>query len=269
MQKYLILLALFFVSCSPKYTEKAMWQSGHVSIDANTSEYGKIRYGNSETKLLYSIYNDSDNLYVCLTTSDNNTQHQIMLGGMEVWIDTVKKSLQHTGIKYPLKVNQPQDFSIKPNIDSAQKRDFHNLRQQFLLNQSVMDISGFKNYQNGLYSLETKKGIKVKMGWDSSTTLIYEIQIPLESWYKKLVFADSAKVFTLTVNINAVPVPNMGNQPPDGMPGGGPPGGPPMGQMGGMPPGMPPMGGGQMGGMMAMSEPHSFKMNFKLNMHAK
>lgn len=270
MKKYLAFLFAFSASCSPRIIEKSLWQTSRVEVDSRTSEYGEMRLYDSDTKMFYSISNDSTNLYLCLATKDESIQQQIMLAGMDVWIDTAKKSKQLIGIKYPLKASQMPAPPIKSNNDPNQKPDFSKLRQNFILSQKVADIKGFKNIPDGLSPLETKTGFKIKMEWDSNGTLIYEMKIPLVNWYRKISFADSTKIFTLTVNINAIQMPNrngssLGGDPADGgfqrpAPGG---------KGNGYPGGRPPMNNDQMNGMMAMSATYSFRMNFKLNVNAQ
>lgn len=273
MKKYFAILLFFAVSCAPKYIEKSLWQIPSVSVDARSLEYDMIRLYNSKTKMVFSISNDSTNLYLCFATKDADIQRQIILAGMEVWIDTTKKSKHQIGIKYPLQNGQTMPPPPKPN-SYGQKPDSLMFRQYFLLTQKIMDIKGFQNITNGLSPLETKQGLKIKIGWDSDQTLVYEIQIPLEKWYKNITQVDSAKIFTLSVNINAVQIPNMNGSPMD--PGGGGFQNPPPGNMGSGGPGgggpgggSPPPMNGPPKGMAAMSESRSFETNFKLNIDAK
>lgn len=270
MKKYLISLLIFTASCSPKVVEKSIWQSLPVTVDARTSEYKDMRFYNSKTRMFYSVYNDSINLYVCLTIKDEKIQQQIVMAGMEVWIDTTKRNRQLTGIKYPIKTSQRPEMSPEPNGFPAQKPDISMIRQNFMLTPMVGEIKGFNNIPEGLSPLVTMEGLKVKMEWDGNESLIYELQVPLEIWYKKINFVDSTDIFCLTVNINALEMPGMKGDPPGDGPGGvGFGGNPPEGMGNNFSGGRPSMDSEGMGGIMGMSEAHSFKMNFKLNLDAK
>lgn len=262
-RQLLIPLAILIISCSSKLYEQTTWQESNVTVDASASEYGNLRNYDSETKMLYSISNDSTNIYFCFATTDENIQRQIMMAGMEVWIDTTRKSKQEIGIKYPRAGSSMPIPQMNMVHDTIVKPDQTIMRKNFLSMQKVAEMKGFRNIPNGLSPLETASGLKIKMAWDTNETLIYEIQIPLRDWYKEYSRVDSAKLFTLTVNVNAIQMPNMGGPPGGGGFGGSPPGG-----MGGGPGGSPPPDG-QMGGMMEMTQPHSFKTNFKLNTNAK
>lgn len=267
MKKFLIPLSLL-TFCSPKVIETAVKQNNPVTVDANASEYGRLRYYDPDTKLFYHLASDTGNFYVCITTSDEATQQQIVLAGMEVWIDTTKKATQRVGVRYPLPMREMELPARRPSPGGNPFPDPAQFKRQVLVSQKVAELKGFKKIPDGLTPLETAEGFKVGIGWDKNDILVYELKVPLKNWYKNSSLAGNTKVFCLTIKINAVQLPSgsspsgyMGYEPPSGMSGGFPGGGPP--------PGGPPPGAGPGGALAAMSEPHSLTMNFKLTTDEK
>ncbi|HEY1039882.1 MAG TPA: hypothetical protein VGF30_10780 [Bacteroidia bacterium] len=255
-------LVATFISCSPKTANVISRQKNAVNVDGKAEEYGEFRYYNSEAKMFYNLSNDNENLYLCLKINDENIQQQILMAGMDVWLDTLSKAKEQIGIRYPLPGVRPTMPEFKGAGQPREKPDVAKMKQNMLMSQKTMDLRGFKNATNGSNFLQTTDGIKLQLDWDANNCLIYELAIPLKNWYKPtLAKSDTAKIFTLTININAFEMPSGApggfNGPPDGNMGG-----PPSGSgMGGPPSGMrPPMEG--------LSEKKTVKANFKLHVNA-
>lgn len=250
----IVAIVTMLISCSPKTAIIISYQTAKVSIDGNADEYGDFYYYSTEAKMYYSLSNDSSNLYLCLKVGDENIQQQILIAGMNVWLDTLSKSKEQIGIKYPLAGARPARPEFKGNPN--EKPDFSLMKQNLLLSQKTMNLFGFKNIANGPHLLQTSEGIKLQINWDSSNSMIYELAVPLKNWYKPILDkSDTAKIFTLTISVNALEMPSV---PPAGFDG------PPPGDMGGMPPGG--MGGPGMGPPMdGMTQKKTIKTNFKLN----
>lgn len=270
----LTMLILLLTACSPKIADKLAWQSNPVTIDGLAPEYQNFRYYDASSKIFYSFSNDRTNLYICLKTSDNAMQMKIMKAGMEIWIDTTSKAKKQTGILFPLADITKTNFGgAQPQMNNeGQKPDISRIKQNFFLAQTYMQLIGFKKATNGLSRLEDKSGIKVRMNWDSTNTLIYESIVPLKTFYREsLSDSDSNKIFTLTINVNGIEMPGMLK---GGHPGGEGPGGEMGGQGGGRMPGGggrqggPPHGGSGMETKNAMTGKNVFSKNFRLEVKA-
>ncbi len=254
---FLLFLAILF-SCSP-ITNKLNYNENH-----KPGSKGDLRFYSKETQMMYDITNDANNLYICIKADDEQVQKSIMMEGMEIYIDTCKKSKQQIGLLYPLsysKGTKPQpdgQMKMPPKPDSLQnmngskdhKRDFNNQKNSFNKQQRMMQLEGFKNMESDVLPIENNKGIVVKMDWDFSKTLVYKAVIPFKTFYKeKLTANDTNKIFTFTIITNMVKMPSgEGVGTPHG---GGQHQGPPMGQQGGMQGGF---GGGNSGDRPSMDE---------------
>lgn len=203
---------MLLTACSPKIADKISWQSIPVNVDGQAIEYQHMRNYINETKMTYSLSNDRKNLYLCLRTSDETMQKKIMRAGMEIWIDTTVREKKITGILFPL----ANGYKMKPEVTGLpldgerQRPDFSIMKQKFLLGQTFMQLEGFRHVPNGLSHLENNSGIKVRINWDSTNAMVYEASVPFKTFYRESLTAkDSIKVFSLTININAVTMPHM------------------------------------------------------------
>ena len=120
------------------------------------------------------------------------------------------------------------------------------MAQNLLIQAKELQVVGFKNPIGGPVSIfDTTYGILAAMDIDSLGIMYYEAVIPFRTFYKnELTFADSNKVFSYEIILNALPAPQSheggGGNGERGMSGGGGHGG--MGGSGGG------FGGGGYGG---------------------
>jgi len=267
LQHKYILAGMILTACSPKIADKISWQSNPVIIDGKAVEYQHMRNYINETKMVYSLSNNSKNLYLCLKTSDEIMQRKIIRAGMEIWIDTTTKAKKQIGILYPLPNSHKMNLGeMQVPVNNERKMpDITKMKQMFTLEQTSMQLVGFKHNISGLRHLEDNSGIKVKLNWDSTNTMIYEVVVPLKTFYSEPVSnSDSTKSFNLTIEVNGIAMPKMplGDRPGGGDdPGGGMQGG---GMQGGGMQGGPPHGSNSMGNMSTMTEKNTFTKKFRL-----
>src|SRR3989344_7446144 len=107
-------------SCTPKVAETIALQKTEVVVDGKANEYGTFRYYNSEAKMFYALSNDTENLYLCLKVNDETMQQQIMMAGMEVWIDTTKKAKEKIGILYPVAAKRGE--MLRPVMENGPRQ---------------------------------------------------------------------------------------------------------------------------------------------------
>ncbi|OYT16913.1 MAG: hypothetical protein B7C24_05130 [Bacteroidetes bacterium 4572_77] len=91
-----LVLLLFISSCAklPVYEAKKM--------DQNKKER-KLRYYDSDAKVLYDVFADDENVYVHLVVADYYTQVKILKSGFVLWFDAEAKRNKHKGIMFPMK----------------------------------------------------------------------------------------------------------------------------------------------------------------------
>lgn len=254
-------------ACSQKVIRTATLQQQKVTVDGAAKEYPSFQFYDKESKIMYNISNDDSSLYLVLKLHDEAMQQKIMVAGLELSIDTAKKPTRQFYINYPLEGGRPPMANPTDNqqYNPQKSSKLSTMRNHFKMSKTEVKLKGFKGVPAGIQTINSSS-IMISVDWDSLGTMYWEAQIPLSTFYKPVITsADSAKTFVLTLNINALQVPDK--QQGGGQQAGPPPGG---GGMGGM------NGGGQGGGqgrpggqpsadMQTMSVKNNFSIKFKLN----
>jgi len=203
------LLIVLLAACSQKVTENISWQAVTPVIDGQINEYLDLPYSSVEGKVFYQISNNQSHLFLNLKIIDKQLQLQALKGGMEVWLDTTKKSTRNTGIRFPIASGMDAKPEIPQELSLRRKPDPKNMLQDLIANQIAIELKGFKNLVSGTYPINNKSGIDVRLGIDAQEALIYETAIPFSTFYKNtIVEPDTARVFTMTIKILAPEMPS-------------------------------------------------------------
>ena len=271
------LMVIILSSCSTTVYQ-SLWQSKSVKADGNPEEWSTpLRFYEKNSKLYYTVSNDSENLYLCIIANEEQVQMKIIQSGIQLWIDTTGKNKQQIGIMFPLadqaKNIHPSNTRVKgQNPDSRSS-----FKKLFISEFKEMTVSGFRTPIEGTIPTQNNYGISVNINCDSNNVLVYEAIIPFKTFYKQTLSAsDSTKILGISIIVNAMQEAQM----PNDAPGGGmkdngniggrgnmPPGGGNMqngGNMqgrGNMPGGGPPTGENPN----SLSKTNTIKMKFKLS----
>ena len=211
--KYIILFA-FLVSvlgsCGPSLFE-SLWQEKPVTVDGIANEWSvPLRLYDYKSTLNYTFSNDEKNIYVCIRATVDQMQKKIFRSGIQLWIDTLGKKNKTTGILFPLRKSGNESW----NKLSGQRRDTLGIGQKSYSSSTAYNmnegfeirISGIKSSADGLIPMKNGLGIEMHIRRDSSNCLFYEAAIPFAAFYKPLLTkADSNKVFSVGIIINALP----------------------------------------------------------------
>ncbi len=248
---------LFFLlpSCKTQsvYTINRVEQAG--DLNQTTSKSIEDMHYSKDARMLYSVYNDDQNLYVVMSVTDKTVQKKILMAGLTFWMDTIAKKKEQLGITFPRagsmknsfsKMNKEQMMQQMQNGGMQQSMNYAELNQKFSSSLNDMEIVGFNNKKEPeIVFNQNVNGINASIQFDEEGTLHYQASIPL-----KFIFSNPAeylnnpnKVFSFGFKTGAVDMPSM---PSGGRPGGGMASG---GMRGGAMP-----GGGRPGGMSGMQE---------------
>jgi len=231
-----VLLLNIFTGCSPKlYVYKSSWQNTPITVDGKSTDWKlPLMYNDPDTKLNYSITNDSTNLYLFIETNEDATVSGITKNGFQIWIDTTGKKNHQVGILYPIpqrldnssgngnrqRRNQNTQNSGQPQYSpNGEKKDTTKqaaMHRSFKERTRQMHVSGFKTILNGLVELPDTVGINLGISWSNTNYLVYEAVISLKSFFKyPLAPSDSSKVIGISFNYNSIPkAGNNGNGGP-------------------------------------------------------
>ena len=150
LQYCLIIVSIILLAGCGKTIYPASWQATQIKVDGNLNDWSlPLQYYDEDSKLNYSFSNDDTNLYIGIRAVDIQTQLKMIKGGMNVWIDLAGKKSEVVGIRYPLNEKLLPNHIID-NFKRGEKHDVNHYMHQMILEQSQMQILGFRNADNGI-----------------------------------------------------------------------------------------------------------------------
>jgi hypothetical protein len=241
IQPFIVLIiATIMASCSQSFYQ-ASWQEKAIMTDGIPTEWSlPLRFSDTESGLQYNITNDTDNLYICIRSTEASTQMRMITTGTDIWIDPNGKYKHITGIHFP--VNTRDDLPPRMEVNNFQKANRQiDLQKHLLERDHSMRLSGFLPKYNGTYSSSGSKDIQAAISQDSLGFITCEYTLPFRTFYPKtLTTLYEAPVFGIEMILPASRNPSVHdshakdrNEHPAGE--GRPEGGPPQGgqRMGG------------------------------------
>ena len=207
-------ILLLFVSAFSfaQDTPASTWVSSPVTIDGNPQEWKlPLRFYDDGTKLFFAFANDDKNLYLCFQAPDDMFQTKIMQAGMKVSLST--KGKHQVSVTFPL----PQQSTAANDNNNQQDVDRKNRRSGFILQNTLMQVSGFAT-RNGMISINDTSGINAAINWDESNKLTYEMAIPFKEWFgADYNIEDLPKDVSLEITINGLKQPHRNSSGENGM----------------------------------------------------
>jgi hypothetical protein len=171
------------------------WPEGEISIDGKAPEWaGREAYYSEDDGFKIGFFNDADYLYIFMATWNRQTQAQILMNGLTVWIDATGRNKQTFGINYPMKRSMPDSTGMPPGMPAglstgdrsgAPSNASGESRQAFLkgmLAEAQVELTILGAGGEPLVSMSAAddgKGGIAAMIDIANRTLIYEIRIPL------------------------------------------------------------------------------------------
>jgi hypothetical protein len=243
--QYSLLLIVLLCQCAPKAIYKSEWQPEKIIADGDISDWSAPTiYYDKATKLKHEIRNDAENLYLTLSTSNDQTQMKILMAGLQVWIDTTGGNKKHIGIIYPVgkSMEQSEAMGLLASQDHDAKSSFISKKKLIAL-QTQLIFSQLHGPNNEVLPTHNTGGINVAIDMNDNGEMIYEAVIPFYLFLKSPFRSAMPKIVALSVKVNGLPrteipqdmVGMPSGSPPSGVPAGGPPGGGVFGGRGSMP----------------------------------
>jgi hypothetical protein len=281
---FLLGLGLLLISsCSSAPLYQSIWQGTSVTVDGDASDWQRpLAYYDADSKLSFTISNDSTKLYLIVEAYDEAAQMKIVRVGLQLWIDTSGGKSKDIGILYPVAAmtgNTPRavdgqtsgavtgNYGTQPDYDRIAT-----MRRDFLKSPGQIELKGFKPPIGGLLPQKNAFSIEARINWDTVNNILnWEAAIPLETFYRhSITHSDSLKTFGITFAVSGIAHSASSHKGGGGDEGGGyTPGG---GGMGGGMGGRGGMGGGRRGGggggssaNSALSQSNSFTARFRLS----
>lgn len=177
---------------------EAKWQAKPITIDGNDNEWlHPFNFFDNQSALIFSISNDSKNLYVCFSNNDRMKTGKMMKAGWSLEVFSSEKKR-----KFDASIIFPK--SIDPGINM--RSDFNAAVKIYKSEIQTIKTKGFQT-SNGDISLSNNQGIDIAVGADEAEKIVYEIKIPL----KELMEEDKIQLnetITLELTVNALEKPS-------------------------------------------------------------
>lgn len=183
MKKILLtfsILMLFIISGCKGDVITSKWKTSEITIDGNDSDWGNTLTYMKDSKLLFGVQNDNENLYLCLVTNDPDLENKIVRMGLTVWLDREGGDRHVFGIKYPLSFQElgRSSSNRSPEDMNRQPMDRNQIDERLLSRQTEVEIIGKSKDDVTRIPISELKGLKLKVGI-KDYRMVYEMQIPL------------------------------------------------------------------------------------------
>lgn len=162
-----------------------IWQNNPIIIDGKDSDWIKpLAYTDTKEKLNYCITNDRENIYILLSTKNEQEQQKILEGGMTVWINKQGEKNEEgaAGIAFPTGSRRRDEGIMRgrPELYQEKKMMLAELKDYILL--GFDKNKAVENYDYGKISEE---GVDVRIDFNATGELVYEALVPLSAVYAK------------------------------------------------------------------------------------
>jgi len=180
MKKFIVLILFMvftFSGCS-SYSVISKKFNKPIVVDGKLNDWnGKLRYFKDE-KMAVGVSNDSENLYICLSTANQSNITKMLHMGFTIWLEPGNEKDETIGIQYPIKEEMTEHRRIVESAgNSFGRQRFEKIIKKIKLNKSEYLLINDDNFPLGAYSLTDRNGVKIGLGYDAGK-LVYEMKIP-------------------------------------------------------------------------------------------
>lgn len=209
---FIPLFMLMLHATAQQDVSQALWQNQTVNIDGSTSEWQKpFNLYDGSTGLLFSIANDSTNLYFCFTANDETKARKMMRAGWEISLSSKEKN-KKINASIVFAKRQMMEGENKVNRDNNWHKlgTFTTIVNNYKLQLTNITASGFKT-KNGTLPWSNENGINIALGVDSIDGIIYEVAIPLKELFDTNAIQYNGQL-SLNVEVNSLEPPTSGSE---------------------------------------------------------
>jgi hypothetical protein len=154
------------------------WRDRDIIIDGNASEWrGTEQHRDDDKGVTFSVFNDDENLYMCITTWNTRTQQQILVRGLIVWFDAEGGDERRFGIEFPI-TKGPEDMSGLRDIARSDRA--RTIEELLVRSRSEMIVGRTKDYDGSWMFVEDGMAMGIEAALDiHDRILVYELKVPL------------------------------------------------------------------------------------------
>ena len=177
---YLAVITLLFIHCR-EMVVNSTWNENQIQIDGTFSDWQSHLIRDEKSGAILGVSNDSDNLYLCLTTADQATVRQIMRGGLIINLHVKAVRGKKFGVKFPIAIEgMPfEEGRARGARRTDRSDDEQNRFRMFRDAQTELVLLGPGKDDMQIVPLMNPYGLKAALG-QSQRQFVYELQIPFE-----------------------------------------------------------------------------------------
>lgn len=173
-----LIAVMISAGCSGSIDYSSKWAKEPVQTDGTGEQWkGKTSFI-KEGGLLFGVQNDSDNLYIVLTTSDRGSKAQMIMSGFTVWFDTKGGDNKAFGIRYPIGARESGLMILPKGPEDNEGQDRMQHMEDDALNSTTLEVMDDENDGRKM-EFQDATGITVKLS-RSNDVLIYELKIAMK-----------------------------------------------------------------------------------------
>ncbi len=171
---------------------ESRWQANEIVIDGNSNEWPHpFTFFDNKSGVIFSISNDSKNMYLCFSNNDKAKADKMMKAGWSVALVSTEKKRKFDAVI---------DFPKSADPDVAIRSDFKTAVVHYKDAMTTVKTKGFLLH-NGDVPLNNKDAVNIGIGTDSSSKIVYEIKIPLNELMEEGK-AQLNELITLDITVN-------------------------------------------------------------------
>ncbi|MFD0749524.1 hypothetical protein ACFQZS_05175 [Mucilaginibacter calamicampi] len=183
----------------PNKQEISLKAPVNIKIDGKATEWGSFKAYNSATGLLYSIANDSQNLYLVTQTKISGIRDKVWSGGISL-IFTKTSGTEKNAVSSLTYSAMPKDRqAIITNLMKDTSADVKEINSAIAGSLKTIAIKNFDGFNEDVISIYNDYGITAAGYMTDKNTYGCEIAIPLK-YLKSAVSSKSVIKYTLQAN---------------------------------------------------------------------
>jgi hypothetical protein len=183
----LFVLPLLVIGCGDQEIN-SHWSKGNIKIDGSQEDWGNTINFLKDENIGMGVQNDSNNVYICLVTSNRSYIMRALRNGLTIWIDPQNENRTY-GIKYPIGMSN----DMMSNYHDNQNGSYQDMGSMMKKYESSMTEFELVNKDGELLSripVKNDYGIELKVNI-ARDQLVYELKIPLDHSINKGFFVNT------------------------------------------------------------------------------
>ncbi len=173
----LILFVLpFLVTGCGSQEINSHWSKGNIKIDGDQGDWGNTINFIKDEGIGIGVQNDSNNVYICLVTSNRQHIMRAIRNGFTIWIDPQNDNRTY-GIKYPVGIRNDMMFNYQEK-QNGNYQDMGSMMKKYLSSMNEFELVNKGGELLSGIPVINKYGIELKVNV-TRDQLVYELKIPL------------------------------------------------------------------------------------------